>query len=468
MRKRIYSALALVMICAVSVLAQPKAKYVFYFIGDGMGVNQVNAAETYLGALQGKIGIVPLCFPSFPYAALVNTQSGTNGVTDSAAGGTALASGNKTHNGTLGLLKDLQTSVKSIAEEARDEGYAVGISTTVSIDHATPAAFYAHVAGRGESFKIGTQLVDSKFDFFAGSQFVQPEKDGKNLYSLAEAGGYTVAKGLDDYKSKAASAKKIILFQTDEALKRSPSCLPYALDRKPGDLTLKQIAETGIEYLSKKSKKGFFFMLEGGKIDWGCHSNDAGAFISELIDMDEAVKVAYEFYKKHPKETLIVITADHETGGLVLGRGPYELRLQNLQYQRNTGATFSQRADSLFKAKGAANTKWEDMKALLTDGFGFWKNVQLDDHQTLRLMSAFVSTKEGAARQRNEYDSANGITTTAKKVMDECALVGWQSGGHSDGYVPVFAIGAGAEQYHGRIDNTLIPKYIAKAMRLKF
>ena len=136
MKKRFITTLTFAFV-GIMMFAQPKAKYVFYFIGDGMGVNQVNAAETYLGALQGKIGIVPLCFPSFPNSALVNTQSGTNGVTDSAAGGTALASGNKTHNGTLGMLKDLTTNVKSIAEEARDEGYAVGISTTVSVDHAT-------------------------------------------------------------------------------------------------------------------------------------------------------------------------------------------------------------------------------------------------------------------------------------------------------------------------------------------
>lgn len=467
MKKRFITTLTFAFV-GIMMFALPKAKYVFYFIGDGMGVNQVNAAETYLGALQGKIGIVPLCFPSFPNSALVNTQSGTNGVTDSAAGGTALASGNKTHNGTLGMLKDLTTNVKSIAEEARDEGYAVGISTTVSVDHATPGAFYAHVQGRGEYHKIGLQLIDSKFDFFAGSEFLKPVENNEDLYKLAKKGGYTIARGLQDFKKKEKKADKIILFQTEEAAKINTSCLPYALDRKPDDLTLKQIAESGIDYLMKKNKKGFFFMLEGGKIDWGCHSNDAAAFINELIDMDDAVRVAYDFYKQHPDETLIVITADHETGGLALGRGPYELHLDKLKEQRNTAATFSLRADSLFKAKGAENTTWEDMKALLTDGFGFWTKLPLSDSQTKRLQSSFETTKEGAAKQKNEYDSTNGISTMAKKIIDECALVGWQSGGHSNGYVPVFAIGAGAEQYNGRIDNTEIPKKIAKAMGLKF
>lgn len=467
MKKKFLMTLLLAFVC-MAAMAGKKAKYVFYFIGDGMGVNQVNAAETYLGALEGKIGIVPLCFPSFPHVALVNTQSATNGVTDSAAGGTALASGNKTKNGTLGLLKDLKTSVKSIAETARDAGYAVGVSTTVSIDHATPGAFYAHVGHRGQLHKIGLQLIDSKFDFFAGSEFLRPVENGENLYDLVQKGGYTIARGLQDYKQKAASANKIILFQTEEAAKRNPDRLPYKLDRRSGDLTLKQICENGIEYLESKHKKGFFFMLEGGKIDWGCHANDLGAAVNELIDMDDAVRVAYEFYKKHPKETLIVITADHETGGLTLGRGPYELHLQNLQYQHCTAAVFSGIADSLFKAKGPENTTWEDMKALLSENFGFWTKINLSDEQTARLQSAFEATKAGAAKQRNEYDSTNGISTMAKRIMSECALVGWQSGGHSNGYVPAFAVGAGSEQFDGRIDNTQIPKKIAKAMGMKF
>lgn len=467
MYKRIFLSFAFFAVSLVA-LAQPKAKYVFFFIGDGMGVNQVNGTETYLGALQGRIGIEPLCFPSFPNAALVNTQSATNGVTDSAAGGTALSTGHKTKNGVLGLLSDLTTSVKSIAEEARDEGYAVGISTTVSVDHATPGAFYAHVKNRNMYHEIGKQLIASKFDFFAGSEFLKPVEGSEDLYAMSEKGGYTVARGLQDFRIKEAKADRIILFQTPEAAKINTSCLPFRLDRKADDLTLKQIAESGIEFLQKKSKKGFFFMLEGGKIDWACHSNDAAGVFSETIDMDDAVKVAYEFYKKHPKETLIVISADHETGGLSLGRGPYELHLDLLKNQKNLASTFSLRVDSLFKAKGADGISWNDMKALLTDGFGFWTNVRLSDAQTAKLKDAFEAVKKGASPQKNEYDTTSRIATTARDIIDECALVGWQSGGHSDGYVPAFAVGAGAEQYHGRIDNTLISKYMAKAMGLKF
>lgn len=168
---------------SMAVWAEGKAKYVFYFIGDGMGVNQVNGTQTYLAALEGRIGVTPLCFTQFPNAALVTTYSATNGVTDSAAAGTALATGNKTRNGALGVLADKETEVTSVAQWASQAGAAVGVSTSVSVDHATPAAFYAHQGGRGSYYAIGQDLVKADFDFYAGSDFMQPT--GKKRFSLA-------------------------------------------------------------------------------------------------------------------------------------------------------------------------------------------------------------------------------------------------------------------------------------------
>lgn len=133
---------------SIMTMAQSQVKYVFYFIGDGMGVNQVNVTETYLAALKGRIGFEPILMSSLPVVGLVNTYSGTNGVTDSAAGGTALATGSKTKNGALGLTVDLQNDVQSVASWAKDTGAAVGVATSVAVDHATPAAFYAHVPKR--------------------------------------------------------------------------------------------------------------------------------------------------------------------------------------------------------------------------------------------------------------------------------------------------------------------------------
>ena len=467
MRNRL-SIILLMFLFALTLSAQGKAKYVFYFIGDGMGVNQVNAAETYLGALQGRIGIEPLCFPSFPYSAFVNTQSATNGVTDSAAGGTALACGQKTKNGTLGMLKDLTTSVSSIADWARQSGAAVGITTSVAIDHATPAAFYAHVKERHEQYTIGKQLVESANDFYAGSDFTIPTDpeypNGPTLYEEANAKGFTISRGYADYQKRAANAKKMILLQSEEASKADRYSIPYALDRKDGDLTLTDITRAGIDFLMKKQgeKNGFFMMIEGGKIDWACHANDL-AFIPELIDMDNAVKVAYDFYKQHPDETLIIVTADHETGGIVLSRGLYEINLAAVGNQRITIEKLGKELHKMHDVKGD-KLLWDDVKTFLAENFGFWDKISLTDEQTQRLVSAFKKIMDGTSKdQRTLYQNDDELAVTVRSIMSECAQVGWHVTSHSNGYVPCFAIGVGAEQIHGRIDNTEIPKIVAKA-----
>ena len=462
------SIILLMFLFALTLSAQGKAKYVFYFIGDGMGVNQVNAAETYLGALQGRIGIQPLCFPSFPYSAFVNTQSATNGVTDSAAGGTALACGQKTKNGTLGMLKDLTTSVSSIADWARNSGAAVGITTSVAIDHATPAAFYAHVKERHEQYTIGKQLVESANDFYAGSDFTIPTDpeypNGPTLYEEANAKGFTISRGYADYQKRAANAKKMILLQSEEASKADRYSIPYALDRKDGDLTLTDITRAGIDFLMKKQgeKNGFFMMIEGGKIDWACHANDL-AFIPELIDMDNAVKVAYDFYKQHPDETLIIVTADHETGGIVLSRGLYEINLAAVGNQRITIEKLGKELHKMHDVKGD-KLLWDDVKTFLAENFGFWDKISLTDEQTQRLVSSFKKIMDGTSKdQRTLYQNDDELAVTVRSIMSECAQVGWHVTSHSNGYVPCFAIGVGAEQIHGRIDNTEIPKIVAKA-----
>ena len=467
MRNRL-SIILLMFLFALTLSAQGKAKYVFYFIGDGMGVNQVNAAETYLGALQGRIGIEPLCFPSFPYSAFVNTQSATNGVTDSAAGGTALACGQKTKNGTLGMLKDLTTSVSSIADWARNSGAAVGITTSVAIDHATPAAFYAHVKERHEQYTIGKQLVESANDFYAGSDFTIPTDpeypNGPTLYEEANAKGFTISRGYADYQKRAANAKKMILLQSEEASKADRYSIPYALDRKDGDLTLTDITRAGIDFLMKKQgeKNGFFMMIEGGKIDWACHANDL-AFIPELIDMDNAVKVAYDFYKQHPDETLIIVTADHETGGIVLSRGLYEINLAAVGNQRITIEKLGKELHKMHDVKGD-KLVWDDVKTFLADNFGFWDKISLTDEQTQRLESSFKKIMDGTSKdQRTLYQNDDELAVTVRSIMSECAQVGWHVTSQSNGYVPCFAIGVGAEQIHGRIDNTEIPKIVAKA-----
>ena len=445
-----------------------EAKYVFYFIGDGMGVNQVLGTELYRGELEGKIGIVPLSFTQFPYSTVATTFSATNKVTDSAAAGTALATGNKTKNGAIGVLKDLKTPVNSVAAWAKESGMSVGIATSVSVDHATPAAFYAHEAGRGSYYEIGKDLYTAGFDFYAGSDFLDPTDNGKaeaeNLYSLAQKSGYVIARGYKDYLKKSKKADKMILFQTEKASETDRTAIPYAIDRKKGDLTLQEITRSAINFLTKKNDKGFFLMVEGGKIDWACHSNDAATVFHEVMDFDNAIRVAYEFYSQHPDETLIVITADHETGGFVLGTGAYDLNLQALKSQKVSESGFTRIVNQL-RAKTDNQVSWEQIQQALKDNFGFWDTVSLSEKQENRLKEVYEkSLKDQQMKmEKSEYAQDEPIAAEAKRILDEIAMTGWTSGGHSGGYVPVFAIGAGADLFQGRIDNTEIPKKIAEA-----
>ena len=170
----------LALLLTLSAFAQSQVKYVFYFIGDGMGVNQINVTETYLAALKGQIGFEPILMSSLPVVGLVNTYSATNGVTDSAAGGTALATGHKTKNGAIGVLQDLETPITSVAAWAQKAGKAVGVATTVAITHATPASFYGHQPKRQMYYELGQDLCKSDYDFFAGCDFHKPyTKEGE-------------------------------------------------------------------------------------------------------------------------------------------------------------------------------------------------------------------------------------------------------------------------------------------------
>ena len=361
----------------VSTVWAQQAKYVFYFIGDGMGVNQVNGTEMYLAEQEGRIGVKPLLFTTFPAGTMATTFSATNSVTDSSAAGTALATGEKTYNGAVSMDDD-KNVLSTVAERAKKAGRKVGIATSVSVDHATPAAFYAHQPNRSRYYEIALDLPKTGFDFYAGSGFLKPtttadKKEAPNVFPIIEEAGYTIARGLDEYKEKAADAKKMILIQKEGA---EPSCLPYAIDHEEGDLTLPEITESAVSFLSKGNKKGFFLMVEGGKIDWACHSNDPVTVFEEVIDLDNAVRVAYEFYKKHPKETLIVVTADHETGGMGLGIGKYELHLKSLLNQKQSQDLLSKAITDLRKDK-AGKASWNEIKDLLTEKMGFWKELPL-------------------------------------------------------------------------------------------
>ena len=465
MRKRFISCL-LVCLVTLAAMAESQVKYVFYFIGDGMGVNQINVTETYLAALKGKIGYEPILMASFPVVGMVNTYSATNGVTDSAAGGTALATGKKTKNGAIGVLEDLQTPCTSIAAWAQKAGKAVGVATTVAITHATPASFYGHQPKRQMYYELGQDLCRSGYDFFAGCDFHKPNtKEGEpSLREQAQAAGYTILTGgYKEYMKKGRKADKLIMLQSDEQNQKLDSDhLPYALDQDKNDLTLEQIVRAGINFLSSKQTDGFFFQIEGGMIDYACHRNDIGNAINEVLDMDKAVKVAYEFYQQHPDETIIVITADHETGGLVMGTGPYELHTDILKYQRKSIDELTWILQQQYK-KAPKKFTWEAVQKQLKELMGFGAGIELKDKEAERLQERWAKIEKAVADNEEKVgDRIKDLCQTVKHILSEKAMISWASGGHSNGYVPVYAIGPGTEVFQGRIDNTEIAPAMAK------
>lgn len=432
-------------------------KYVFYFIGDGMGPSHVLGTELYLGELQGVIGRPqPLGFTQFPYTAFVTTFSASNGVTDSAASGTALATGNKTKNGCIGVTPD-GTAVYSVALAAQKAGYAVGISTTVPINHATPAAFYAHQPSRNNYPQIANEMLTAGYEFYAGGDPICSATERNELYRQAEEQGYSIARGYDDYKAKSKAAKKMMLYQKSVATE-----LPYSIDQNEEDLTLAQITEAGIDFLSKKSKKGFFFMVEGGKIDYASHSDDAATMMHEVMDFDAAINVAYEFYKKHKDETLIIVTADHETGGIVLGySGAYALNLKALAGQK---VSADKMASMLRNASREKELTWDEVRGMLEKNFGLWKECSISKEQTHSLRALYEQAYSSTDKQNRE-NKLTAIATLAKQLVSHVALISWASGNHSASYVPLFAIGAEADEFHGVIDNSEIPKLIEKVAK---
>ena len=459
---------SLLCVLVVAIMTMAQARYVFMFIGDGMGSHQVLSTEMYLAELEGKIGRKPLLMTTFPYSGQVATFSASSGITDSAASGTCLATGNKTNNGVIGLAHD-STPVYSVASQLKEQGWGVGIMTSVTIDHATPSAHYAHTPSRNDYYIIGTQLTESNFDFFGGSGFSRPQDKNNpsapNLYDLAEQKGYTLAGGYADAKTKIGSEKLLVV--PEERLQdrsRYAGALPYAIDREDKDLKLSQLVELSIAQLSTYDR--FFMMAEGGKIDYASHANDGATVLHEVIDFDQAIHVAYRFYEQHPDETLIVVTADHETGGMALGNSDYVLNIKILANQQCSLDKLSDQLSDLHKAEGK-NLQWEQVKQLIAANTGLYTLVEITADEDANLQDAFSNMMSHQDVVKTLYKDLNALAAKALAILNKKSRLGWTSGGHTASAVPVFAIGVGAERFTGWHDNSEIAPLIYQVTQSK-
>ena len=451
----------------VSIVASAQAKYVFYFIGDGMGANQVQLTEMYLASIKGELGIEPLAFTQFPVATMSTHFSASSNVTDSAASGTALATGTKTKNGRLGTDVD-GNPLRNIAEIAKANGKKVGILTTTGVNHATPGAFEAHQKDRGMYREIAYDMLANGFDFYGGAALYCEANNSDKTPAASirpefEAAGYTICNP-EQFNAGYKDMQKVLMLPAKD------QNVVYRIDALNDDpsshVTLKQMVESAVTFLMKDNKKGFFLMAEGGEIDHGCHSHDAATTIQEIIDFDEAIKVAIEFYNKYPKQTLIVVTADHETGGLSLApRGPKDLAL--LEYQKHSMNAISNALKKKIEERQDV-LSWDETKAFLSEYLGLWKTFtpSWEDEKMLRDAYEATVAKRKAGSVKDLYADNAKIVSAAVGVLNKKARVYWSSS-HSANYTPVFAIGAGSELFTHKTDNTEIPVLIKKAAAYK-
>lgn len=427
-------------------------KYVFYFIGDGMGFSHVQLTEAYMHSLDNveKPGFKTLSFDTLPIRGIATTHANNRLITGSAAAGTALATGHKTNIGRISKSPDGNDNYKSIAYRFQEEGFKIGIATSVSIDHATPAVFYANQDLRKYYYSIGRDLVESDFNFFGGGGFKYADSiASENLYDLTKAAGYQIIRDEIDPDT---------LMQYDKLFFVNPvlggeADMPYAIDRKyDGGYSLADITRAGIKQLDNET--GFFFMIEGGKIDWASHENDAATIVHEVIDFDLAVQEALEFYLKHPDETLIVITADHETGGLCLGNSSkgYDTDFALLKEQKMSYYRISQ----YFKDKSNDPKKMKELFGV--DNLSDWE----------------LSMVQSSRRPQDnpdyhmDYGSYHPYLKTYNHIVNLRAGVGFTNWSHTAAPVPVYVIGGEADVFAGKYDNTDIPKKIMKSCGIDF
>lgn len=449
-----------------------QAKYVFFFIGDGMGMPQRAAAAAFA---QKKLAI-----DSMPVQGITTTYASNQFITDSAAAGTALAAGCKTNVGYIGVKPDF-TPVKTVAEVAKEQGKKVGIISTVSLDHATPAAFYAHEKSRNMYHEIDCDLAVSDFDFFAGGGLKDPTgKKSKaprgDALEMIKNHGYRIVDNKNDFMALTPQDGKIIAINANLP---DGKAMPYSIDMTADDITLPEMTAKAIEMLDNPN--GFFIMLESGKIDWACHANDATASLLDLLAFDDAVKVALDFYTKHPEETLIIVTGDHETGGMTLGFAgtKYASYFDVLGKQQQSFQKFTDVDLEKFKAEKGS---FADMKKMITAKFGLKFSgdpekdpAVLKDFEIAEIRQAFARSmgekpEAGNSSAYGDFDNKDfsyliyggydPLSVTLTHLVAQKAGMSWTTYQHTGIPVNTSAAGIGAEQFSGSYDNTDIARKV--------
>lgn len=476
--------LCLGMSAASAQTAASTPKYVFMFIGDGQGSPQITAAQYYLGTLNNPEAPMPtpaqLSFTGFNSLGLITTYDATSFCPDSASTATSMASGEKTLSGVLNYNVDKTESFKLITEYAKEAGKKVGVITTVSLDHATPAAYYAKVPSRSQYYDISVQgLSGATLDFLGGGSFLQPkgkEGDQKDLMDVASENGWTVVRKADEIRAITKDSGRVLAMVDDVD---SAQAMQYEIDRldkvEKGEdsLSLAEVVKAGIANLD--NDKGFFLMTEGGKIDWTCHANDAITSIYDTLAFSEAVQVAIDFAAQHPDDTLIIVTGDHETGGMTIGFAATAYDT-HFNYLSNAQVSY-QEFDAVIADMRANKVSFEDALKTIETYYGLTtaaeKPLTLNETELASLKAAFeLSMTEKDARKLGDaealaYGGYEPLSITITHIFNNKAGIAYTSYAHTGLQIPVYAQGVNAGLFGGQYDNTQIFAKTMEAMGLK-
>lgn len=443
-------------------------KYIFMFIGDGMSYAQINAAQIYQGNnAPGEVDTKELNFTQFPVAGVATTHDATSFAPDSASTATSLSTGVKTHSGTIGLEVDKVTVADNISELLKEQkDMKIGIVSSVTINHATPAAYYSHIASRNDYYDIAMQMAESGFDYFGGGSINKAtgdNKDQKDAYEVLEEQGYTIAKTKEEILNLNSTSGKVY---AQSPVLQDSGAMPYALDNNDGDLGLADFVKKGIDVLD--NEKGFFLVTESGKIDWAAHANDAKTVITDALAFADSIQVAIDFAKEHPEETLIIVTGDHETGGMTIGYAAtgYDTAFDILENQKMSYVAFDELIGTM-KEENPSLT-FEEVMLVITENFGLLAPTSEESENPLvmtegeykKLKDAFAeSMKVEEDRTQNEetallYGGYDPLSVSITHIINNKAGIGWTSYSHTGTPVAVYAMGAGSEIFNGSYDNT--------------
>lgn len=443
-----------------------KPKYVFYFIGDGMSLSQILGTELYNAAKSDTGEVERLNFSQFPIRTFVTNYSASNLVTDSAAAGTALATGCKTNNDYVGVDKD-GNALRSITDVATEGGYKVGLVTNVGINHATPSSFYGHTTDRFAFSQLIDDYIASEVDFIAGATVMdkltrklpksyKPVTTVELVERIRNAG---IEITTDITRAATTRDKRVALIANDRENKH----VPNVIDRKGDEQhTLTAFTRAAIEYLTSNSDNGFFLMVEGGKIDYAAHNKDAATAFNEINEFAESIELALGFAEQHPDETLIVVTSDHDTGGLNIGYNHYTVRMNALTVQNLSVAMLSNVLRDM-RAKGYRN--WADYKQMLSERVGLWSNIPVSKEDEQLLLNDFNNIFMKYGKQiEGLYTKNEIIAIDAMSILYKYALIDWAGFQHTGLYTPLYAKGFGESKFAACYDQTEIPKTIARLM----